>query len=216
MDDLVPRLLLTGLAASVSPIAVILLISVMFRGHAHRDSLLFIAGFALTLLGVGMVMTAVLHTTGGGGKPDRADAWLDVVFGALCFAAIPMVLRKKPKPRAGEEGAPALPAWRAFTRGAVAMLVNSSTWVIYISGLHAISAADLDFADRVLGVLVLTLATLTTLIVPIALCFITPGKSQLLLEKLRDWLSTHNKAIGTGILLVFGAYLLIKGITSLA
>ncbi len=215
MESLIPKLVITGLAASVSPVAVILLITVMFRGHARRNSLLFLLGFALTLLGVGMALLAILHGTGSGGGPDRMDAWLDVAFGVLCFAAIPMVLRKKPKQRA-EEGEPDLAAWKAFTRGVMAMLINSSTWVIYISGLHEISAADLAFTDTVLAVLILTLVTLVTLIIPIALLFVAPEKSQRMLAKLKDWLDAHNKAIGIGILVVFGAYLLIKGITALA
>ena len=95
------------------------------------------------------------------------------------------------------------------------MLINSSTWVIYIAGLHMVTAADdLATAEEILAILILTLTTLLTLIIPIAVYFIFPHKAQKVLEAARGWLVAHSKIIGIAILVIFGAYLLIKGIVA--
>jgi hypothetical protein len=60
----------------------------------------------------------------------------------------------------------------------------------------------------------LTLVTLITLIIPIVICLVFPGKSEKVLGSLKAWLLKHSKAVGVAVLLVFGTYLLVKGITA--
>lgn len=213
MNSLLPKLILTGLGAAVSPVAVILLITVMMRDRARRNSLLFLAGFTLTLLGVGIALVSLMHAAGSGGTGQR-DAYIDIALGVACLAVVPLAIKRKPKPpKEGPEETDLKP-FAAFTRGVVAMLINSSTWVIYIAGLHLVTAAtNLDTAEEILSILILTFVTLLTLIIPIALSFIFPHKAQKILETARVWLVAHSKIIGIAILVIFGAYLLIKGIS---
>lgn len=214
MNSLLPKLILTGLGASISPVAIILLITVMMRDHARRNSLLFLAGFSLTLLGVGIALVSLMHAAGSGGT-GKFDAYIDIALGVVCLAVVPLAIKRKPRQaKEGPEDAD-LKAFAAFTRGVVAMLINSSTWVIYIAGLHMVTTAtDLTTAEEILAILILTLTTLLTLIIPIAVYFIFPHKAQKVLESARGWLVAHSKIIGIAILVIFGAYLLIKGIVS--
>jgi hypothetical protein len=214
MSSLVPKLILTGLGASVSPVAVTLLITVMFRDHARRNSLLFLLGFTLTLLAIGITSAAVFHRASSGGT-SHVNAYVDLALGLLCLALIPLSLGRKggQDPDDVEKD---LKASRAFYRGIIAMLINTSTMVLYIAGVHEISAAKLSAAGNVLALAILTLVTLVTLIVPIVIYFAFPRKSEQVLGKLNAWLFKHMKEIGVAVLLVFGIYLLVKGIVALA
>ncbi len=210
MSTLLPKLVIAGLGASISPVAVILLITVMFRDHARRNSLLFLLGFTLTLVAIGVAGVTLLHTAGSGGT-GKLDAYINIILGVVCLALIPLAIKRKPKPREEAAGGD-LKASRAFYRGVVAMLINSSTIVIYVAGVHEISKAELGTADNVLAMAILTAITLVTLIIPIAVYFISPQRAQKVLNSMRTWLLGHSKAIGVGILIIFGVYLLAKGI----
>jgi hypothetical protein len=214
MSNLLPKVVIAGLGAAVSPVAVILLITVLFREHARRNSLLFLAGFTLVLVAIGVVCMTLMDTAGSG-RTGCLDAYLDVALGALCLALIPVAVRKKPKPRQ-EAGAGDLGSFGAFSRGMLAMLVNYSTMVIYIAGVHEISGADVSIAGTVLAMAVLTAVTLLTLLVPIAVYFIWPRRAQRALGSMRTWLLGHSKIIGVALLAVFAAYFLAKGIIKLA
>lgn len=211
MPNLLPKVFIAGLGAAVSPVAVILLISVMLRGHAARNSLLFLAGFTLVLLAVGVAGMTLLGTAGNG-KHDKTHAYIDLALAALCLALLPVAARRKPKP---EEEIVDLNASGAFLRGMVTMLLNSSTMVIYISGVHEISGSAVSASGKVLALAALTVTTLLTLLIPITLYFISPRRAQELLGSARKWLSAHSKAIGLITLTVFAAYFLAKGIDKL-
>lgn len=214
MASLIPKLIAFGLGAAVSPIAITLLITVMFRAHARRNSLLFLLGYTLTLVAIGMAAVFIFHGAGSGGT-SKLDGYIDLALSIICFALIPRVLRRKAKP-AKETIEQDMKASRAFRRGIVAMLVNPSTMVVYIAGVHAISAAKLSAGEDVLAMAILTLVTLVTLLIPIGLYFVYPQRSQQALRSMRTWLSNHMKEIGVAVLVIFGIFLLVKSITALA
>ena len=208
MGSLLPRIILTGLAASVSPVAIMVLISVMTLGHPGRNSLLFLLGFTITLVAIGVIGMLVFGASTGKGV---AQGYVDIGLGVLCFVAIPLSLRRKQRKVGAGEGE-GLKASRAFVVGIIAMLINTSTMVIYIAGTHAIAQAKLAIAATVLSVVILTAVTLVTLIIPIALYLLFPTRGDRILGTLNEWLMRHNRAIGIAILLIFGVYLIVKGI----
>lgn len=210
MADLIPKMVVTGLAAAISPVAVMFLISVMMRKHARRNSIMFLSGFSLVLLAIAMVAIFLLKA-GSSGKKSTVDGYIDVALGILCLAAMLLSLRSRKTGK--EKEAKDLKASRAFVFGMTAMAVNATTIVIYVAGTHSIVEAKASLGGDILALLVLTLVTLTTLLIPIFILFAFPTRSEKVLGSLSSWLSRHHKIIGAGILLVFGIYLLIKGIS---
>ncbi|MBN2168927.1 MAG: GAP family protein [Actinobacteria bacterium] len=206
------RLVLTGLGAAVSPVAVIALISLMFRTHAKRNSLLFLLGYTLALLSIGIVVVYVLHV-GGSGEKSKLDAYIDLFLGILCLALMTFTLLKK-KSRKQHEGEKDLRGSRAFALGILMMAPNTSTLVIFISGLHVISRSNLSVTCAVMGLILLTFFTLLTLTIPTLLYFVFPKKAGTVLASLQGWLSKHERIIGAAVLLVFGVYLVAKGLTA--
>jgi hypothetical protein len=214
LSDIIPRLMITGLAASVSPVAVMILISVLSRQNARKNSLLWLLGFTSTLLAMGFAGVYILHAAGSGGTSD-IDGYIDIALGALCLAAIPLNLLRHKK-NGGTKVDRELTSRGALILGCVSMLVNTSTFVIYISGLHEISRSHLSVLEDLISLAILTFFTLTTVLIPIAIYFFFPSRSERALSAFQAWLTKHQKLIGIAVLLIFGIYLLVKGIRIVA
>jgi len=213
MAQLIPHVIVAGLAAAISPVAVMVLLSVMMRKNARRNSLLFLFGFTLVLIALGVVGIFVFRA-GGSGVKSKVDGYIDVALGVLCLAAILLSLRPKKK-KAEPETEKDLEASRAFLLGAGSMLVNTSTIICYVSGAHEISRAKLPVYDDIIALALLTAITLLTLLIPIAVYYAFPTKAEKVLGSLNSWLARHGNVIGAAVLLIFGAYLLTKGIKAL-
>lgn len=215
MAELIPKLIAYGLGAAVSPVAVIVLLTLMMRKGPLKNALIFLVGFTIMLVAIGVVMGFVLHF-GGSGEKSAFDDWVDVALGVLCLALIPVsLLRKKKDQGGGVEEDRGIKASRAFVLGAATMAVNTSTMVIYAAGMHAVSQANLSRLDVVLSIAILTFVTLLSLLVPILIYVAAPQKAGKVLASLQSWLNRHKKVIGAGVLAVFGVYLLAKGLTAL-
>ncbi|MBU4194403.1 MAG: GAP family protein [Actinobacteria bacterium] len=193
--------------------AIVVLVSLMLTKNALRSSLFFLLGFTLTLIAIGIVGTLVLHAGGSGGK-SHFGGYIDIALGALCFLAIPLTMRKSKERKEAPEadGAKPMTAAKSFSVGVVTMLLNMSTIIIYTSGVYVISSAKLSTADDIIALAFLTVFTLVTLLVPIAMYLVFPRKATKLLASLKVWLARHKTLIGVAILLIFGVLLLIKGI----
>ncbi len=215
MSKLIPSLILAGLAAAVSPVAVMVLLAVMMKEKARRNSLLFLLGYILILIALGVAGVYILKA-GSSGAKSKVDGYLDIALGALCLVAMLVSLRPKKKEARHLMGGKDLKASRAFLLGIIAMLTNMSTIVCYLAGAHEISKAALGSGESLLALALLILVTLTTILIPIGIYFVFPKRSDKAMSSFNAWLSRHSKVIGASVLLVFGAYLLIKGIEAVA
>jgi len=212
MGKLIPQVIVAGLGAAVSPVAVTLLLAVMMRKHAKRNSLLYLLGFTLVLVTYGVLAVFVLHKSGSGGK-GHTDDYINLAVGVLCLVFMVITIMKKPKERKAEQKD--LKPRDAFILGVVAMVTNLSTIVIYLAGAHMITQASVGNADSAVALATMTFVTLLTLLIPIAIYFIFPNSADRVLGRLSAWLGRHSKIIGVAILAIFGVYLVVKGIIGL-
>jgi hypothetical protein len=213
MTELLPKLILVGLGAAVSPIAITVLISVMLKKHPVRNALLFLLSYTMVLIAIGIAWLLLLHL-GGHVKKTPVDGYIDIALGVLCLLMIPLAWKRRRKQ--GEPETHEMKGAAAFTLGGASMLVNFTTIPIYVSGLHMISSAKLPLFDDLLAMMVLTLVTLLTLIIPIVIYSTFPKTAEGALSSLSDWLNRNQRVIGVAILLIFGVFLLIKGIRVVA
>src|SRR5450759_1959696 len=79
MNSLIPKVILIGLAASVSPVAVMVLITLMFSKRPLRNSLFFLLGFTLTLVAIAVVVVFVFHA-GEHSRKSNLDAWIAIAL----------------------------------------------------------------------------------------------------------------------------------------
>lgn len=218
MDHLIQQLTITGLAASVSPIAIVACIDMLSFKNPIKDSLAYLLGFTLTLLVLGMAGVYLFQAGASSSLFSKSiEGYIDIALGVICFALLLLVFRKRParkKDNTNTTGSLINPS-RAFVVGTIVMLSNFSTLVIYISGLHIIGAAKLGMTASILSLGLLTLITLITVIAPIVIYILSPQKAGKLLASIGIWLNAHSKVIGAFILVVFGFYLIMRGLRNL-
>ena len=103
MVKLIPHVIVAGLAASVSPVAIMLLLAVMMRKNTRRNTLLFLLGFTLILVALGVVGVFIFKA-GGSGAKRSVDGYFDIALGVLCLLAMLFSLRPKKKQEKPEMG----------------------------------------------------------------------------------------------------------------
>ncbi len=206
------RVIVSGLAASISPVSLTVIIAIMTGREAKRNSLFFLAGYTLVLAAVGLAAVTFLHGAGPRVKSPVVSGTAETALGALCLIASAAAALKKD--RAGKTSE--LSAGRAFAVGIATILVNFSTWVCYISGLQSIVKEDAGLWSSLLYLALLTLLTVSSLLLPLFILYLFPNRSRIILDRLAAGLEKHGRVIGAAVLLFFGAYLLVKGISALA
>ena len=209
MGSLILKVIVIGLGASVSPVSIMVLISIMMTKNALKNALYFLLGFTVVLLAYGVISELIFHDSDLG--KSHVGGYIDIVFGVLCFLAIILVFRRGRKPR-GERFGTGIGAGKSFGIGAATMAVNTSTIIIFISGVNVVATSKVSNLDALIAMIVLVFFTLLTLFVPILIYVVFPEKSATLLEKLRGWLVRHNRVMVSGILALFCVYLLTVGI----
>jgi threonine/homoserine/homoserine lactone efflux protein len=206
------HLVFSGLAASVSPVSVTVLVAMQAGKQGKRNSFYFLGGYLLLLAVVGVMVVAFLHGIGAAG-PSKADGYVEIAIGALCVAASPYTMLKK---GSGKEGAGGLSAPKAFLVGVLAMSVNFSTWVCYSAGLNSIVQAEMGLPAALLSLALLVLLASSTLLLPLLFFVLFPVRARGLLDPLSHLLVKYGRATSAAVLLGFGAYLLVKGISAVA
>jgi threonine/homoserine/homoserine lactone efflux protein len=213
MSSIIPRMIVIGLLAAISPVAVMVLVALMMGKRPLRNALWFLAGFTLVLVAIGVLAVFIFHLGTRKANPDVSGI-IDIVLGVACFALIPVSMRKK-KDKPERKDAKPLSAVSLLLIGMATMATNASTIVIYLEGTHQINDARLAFGWDVVALAILTFVTLLSLLIPIAMYVMFPAKAEKMLGSLKVWLGRHSKQIGVAILVIFGVYLLAKGIHGL-
>lgn len=218
MGHLSQQLVITGLAASVSPLAIVACIDMLSFKNPIKNALAYLFGFTLTLLILGIAGIYIFQISSSSSIfPSSIKAYIDIALGVTCFALLLLVLRKRPgrnKDNTNIAGS-SIKLSRAFVIGTIVMLTNFSTLVIYASGLHSIGSAKLGITADILSLGILTFTTLLTIIAPIFIYILSPQGAGKLLASIGVWLNTHSKVIGAIILVVFGFYLIMRGLKNL-
>lgn len=99
--------------------------------------------------------------------------------------------------------------------GALAMLVNFSTLVLFLPALHEIARAGVGLADQVLAWVVLVVITLLPVLLPVTAVTISGRRAAPVLARLNGFVSRHARQITAAIEVLFAVVLLWKGIGDL-
>ncbi len=208
-----------GVAISPLPIVAVVLMLVTPRGRVNAPA--FLLGW---LAGLAIVGVVVLSLAGGAGASDEgapADwvSWLKLVLGILLLLVAAKQWRGRP--RAGEEAAP--PKWMAaldsFTPvkslgiGALLSSVNPKNLLLSVAGAAAIAQTGIPAGEQAVAWIVFVLVASLGVGTPVVLYFALGDRSRSMLDELKTWMASHNQAIMTVLLLVFGVKLVGDAIT---
>jgi hypothetical protein len=220
VGELLARVIPLALGAAVSP--TMLTVSVLILCSRRRPvarGVVFTLGVltvlvALTVLGLTVLDRFANHHPSATERAvsDGVDLALGIVLLAL---ALRTALRphdptrhaqpKQPRDRGSGLG-------NAFVLGLVVMATNVTTIVLYIPMMKDIGRSSVSEADQLLTVLlVLALASLPAWL-PLTLRVIAPEPSTRALARLEAFTTKHRGTIILVVEVVFGLYLLLKGL----
>ena len=225
MSDLWLDLLPIALAMAATPGRFLALILLFHTKQAVLTSLAFVAGMASNLLIEGLAFALIFSITGvfdveEGAGPPAILATLFVVIGILMLVGAGKMLFHKED----EDKAP--PKWlaeiesfapgKAYKLGLGWLFLSPKQWVFTLSAVAVIFAAGLDPLIALANYLLFILIILSLFLILILSYVILGDRSRKFMDVLLNWLKKNAMTILLVVLVVFGLYFLIKGISALA
>jgi hypothetical protein len=220
MASVLGELLGTGVAAALSPLAVVAVVLLLASKAPVRNGTAFFFGWTVT----SMVMVMVVIATGIGISPEKSDrggGWVTLALGVFMLAFAAVTWRGRPRP--GAE--PRTPAWMtslkdasiagSFGLGVVLQLTNVKNLPINAASALMIVGANLQTANQWIAVGFYAVIGALGVLIPLLFFVTARERSEKALNSLRVWLIRHNATIMTLMFLVMGVQTVGKGISAL-
>ena len=219
------EILVLALASALWPL--LLAVVVIAFGSAHPMRLLasFLAGGLLATVVVGVTVVHLIQTTSIQiGSRQESRAVLPLLLGFAAIGTAIVLARRSPPPRplpstgAEEEGAGRLARWLdggvwvAFLGGIV---LNLFPGALPLMALKDIAELDYGFAATVGVVLAFYLVMFMLVEIPLVAYLINPTRTADVTRRFNLWLRANRRRLGIAVLLIAGAYLVVRGLLAL-
>jgi len=215
------ELALTTLAAMLSPTTLSFSVLALLLGEKpRRTGIYFYVGAMGATLAVGIVAAFVLGNKAASHNTSSPKTWVaifDIVAGALLLGVVLRLVRRPRDPKRAEKmfaqmgriaSSPAI-----VIVGAGAALANPGGFIPI--ALKEISQTDPSTTRYILDWIVFSIVSLLPLLVAIVLLFVSPARTQRILQRVRDWLFRSSRTVAAVIVVLLAATLLYNGITGL-
>lgn len=209
MQDSLAKVLPLALGAAISPMILTLVVLILATPAKPRlRAWAFTLGATATLIAISLLGAQVFHTLH---KHTGSDPTGAAVKGLAALLLLVLAWRAwKSKPTAG--GAAMKRLNNASTAGflgigAVAMLANFSTLVLFIPAVHEIMADPVGVPEKVAIFLMALLIAMVPAWLPAALATVLGPRADPMLGRLNVAVSRHSNQINMIICLVFAVYL---------
>ncbi|HEY7478745.1 MAG TPA: GAP family protein [Actinomycetota bacterium] len=212
-----------AVALTIIPIPIIAVILMLFTDRARQNSLAFLMGWVVGVAAAMGILIAIASTQelSSGEQPSSTASWIKTALGVVLIVAAVLQWRKRPEP-----GVPAaMPGWMqkvdsmrpagAFGLGIVLSALNPKNLVLIAGAAADVAQADLSTGDRVLAVAIFTAIGSLSIAIPTLGYLFVGARLQPSLDRSRGWLTLHNAAVMTVVLLMIGVVLLGRGLGSL-
>jgi Sap, sulfolipid-1-addressing protein len=223
MAALLASVLALAIGAAISPTLLALQLVVLTGATKPRArAWALAAGSALTLAGfslLGLTVLDHLHPHEHDHHSLRGAVIMFVAAGLMAGLAVRALL-KRPTPAeqhtsrtaARLQDAPTL--WFVAV-GAVGMVLNFSTLVLYLPALHEITRSPVGLLGRSTAFGVLYLVTLLPVLMPVGLVTVLGARADPVLDTTHAFVTRHARQIGIVIEVVFALYLVARGVGEL-
>ncbi len=223
MGALLTSVLPLALGAAISPTLLalqLLVLSSSTRRLARGWAVA--AGSALVLASFSLLGLTAFDHIGPAHRPHHSLRDSVICFagaGLLGFLAL-RSLHRRPTPGEKEKERTAgrldtAPTFWFLGAGAVGMLVNFSTLVLFAAALHEIARSPVGTLDRSAVLAVLFAITLVPVLVPVGLVTAFGDRADPPLNTAHAFVTRHARTIATAVEVVFAAYLVWKGVGEL-
>ena len=222
MGSLLAIVVPLALGAAISPTLFALEVLILSgQRHPIARAWAMAVGAALILIAfsvLGLTLLRNLHS--GHHNHSPADASIELVAGALLLllAARALFSRKTAAESHNDRTQGRLadtPTILFVGVGALGMLVNFSTLLLFLPALHEISHSSVSLAGKGVAWLILVLITLLPVLIPVTLVVMLGRRASPLLDHLNKFVANHSRQITITIEVLFAAVLIWKGIAEL-
>jgi hypothetical protein len=223
MGQAIGEILPLAIGVALSPIPIIAVVLMLVTERARTNGPAFIAGW---LAGLAIVGAIVLGVAGGrgtsdGGEPARWASVLELVLGVFLVLAASRQWRGRPTGGAEAE----TPKWmaaidgfspvKALGMGALLSGLNPKNLMLAVAASAAIAQTGIVGGQQAVAYAVFVVLATLGVGIPVVLYFVLGERSRDLLDRLKHWMTVHNAAIMTVLLLVIGVKLIGSAIGSL-
>ena len=222
MGAVIVYLLPLIVGAALLPTWIILALFLLRGEGGVRKALAFAAGPMTVRLAQGVLFGYVFGTAAdvyGESGSNLITSTLLLVVGIVMLITALMKWRKEEDPDAPPPKWMAilggLSALQAFGIGALLMALDVKQWVFTLSAIAVIEEAQLSHIGNVLTYLLFVVAAKSLVLAPILVSAVAPTQAARMLDAMQGWLERNSRVIVTAVLLIFGVWLLWKGINGL-
>lgn len=213
MLEIIGAILPSTAAIAISPIPIIAVILMLMSPRSKQLGVSFLLGWLVGILvavTIFVLLADVLPEAAAEGTSQPIAGTIQLVLGAgLLFLSL---RQWRSRPAAGET--PELPAWMskidtmkpgaALGLGFLLAAVNPKNLLVAASAGMTIGRGGLEIASLIIAILAFTVLAALTVLIPVLFALIAPKAASAVLTGIRAWLTAHNAAIMTVLLLVLG------------
>ncbi len=217
IGDLLP----SAIGVALSPVPIIATVVMLGAPRARRQGPAFALGWMAGLAAVSVLVVVIAGAGDAAAEPSTVLSWAKVVIGALFAAMAAKQWRSRPRP--GVEPEP--PRWmaaidtlstgRSTLLGSALSGLNPKNLALTLAAAATIAQAGLSDRSAAAAIAVFVVVGSLTVAGPVVLFLVAPGKAAAPLRSVKDFMSAHNAAIMTVVLLLLGAKLLGDGLGGL-
>lgn len=221
MGEAIGAILGEAIGVAISPVPIIAVILMLFSKSAKANSLSFLVGWLIGLLGAGLIVLA-LGIAASDGAPSTASGVIKILIGAVFILLGIKQWRSRPKP--GEQAK--TPGWmsaiddfttaKAFGAGLVLSAVNPKNLGLTIAAAASIGSAGLSSGEEIVVLVVFVLIASVGVAAPVVMNLILGSKAEHTLNEMKEWLVANNATVMAVLFVVLGAKVLGGGISILA
>src|SRR5256885_2354521 len=217
VQSLLPTVFGLGLAIAVcSPVSVVTVIVLLTMPAGRRRGVAFVLGW---LLAVGVIAAVVVGFAHGQDfssnktTPSRAASWAEIAVGLLMVLAALHALRRR---RSQGDSSGDTPKWLSRldrTNWLLAVVVGAVmlTYSLTIAAAAEILKANVSTPEDVIAFVGFAVASIATIVAPVAVALLAPDRADRWLGAWRRWLLGNSRLIGLVALNVIGAILIVRG-----
>lgn len=214
MVDVLGETLSFALGVAVSPVPISAVIVMLFTPRAKTNGPVFLIGWVVGLLLVGLVVLLIPGVEASDGEPSTTTGVIKGVLGVLLLVVGVLAWNKRPGP---DETAEA-PKWmntidgfgigKSFGIGFLLAAANPKNLLLVVAAAATIASADLSGGEQAGTLLVFTLIAASTVAIPVIGYLILGERADDSLAKVKDWLIQNNSVVMAVLLLVIGVSLI--------
>jgi hypothetical protein len=221
LTEVIGGLLPSALGVALSPVPIVAIILILGSERARSQGPAFAAGWVVALGSVSVLIGSVVGAATPGEGPSPVVAVVDLLFGALLFLLAAKRWRSRPEPGEVADS----PAWmtslgtmstvRTASIGAALAALNPKNLALTAAASATIGQAGLDGIATGTAIAVFLVIGSATVLGPVLMQLLAPGKAAGALEPIRRFMVQHNDGIMVAVLLLLGAKLIGNGLGGL-